>query len=65
MRAGFGLRRMTEPYQFFWNSASNEGYAFYQSFRLSPQVPGSALPPTGGFDAGSYALGDPQPRPSL
>ena len=48
---------MTEPYQFFWNSASNEGYAFYQSFRLSPQVPGSTLPSTGGFYAGSYALG--------
>jgi hypothetical protein len=63
VRAGFGLRRMTEPYQFFWNSASNEGYAFYQSFRLSPQVPGSQLPPTGGFYAGSYALGDPQPAP--
>jgi len=63
VRAGFGLRRMTEPYQFFWNSASNEGYAFYQSFRLSPQVPGSPLPATGGFYAGSYALGDPQPAP--
>jgi hypothetical protein len=63
VRAGFGLRRMTEPYQFFWNSASNEGYAFYQSFRLSPQVPGSTLPPTGGFYAGSYALGNAQPAP--
>jgi hypothetical protein len=63
VRAGFGLRRMTEPYQFFWNSASNEGYAFYQSFRLSPQVPNTTLPPTGGFYAGSYALGDAQPAP--
>jgi hypothetical protein len=63
IRAGFGLRRMTEPYQFFWNSASNEGYAFYQAFNLRPQVPGSALPPTGGYYAGSYALGDPQPAP--
>ena len=63
IRAGFGLRRMTEPYQFFWNSASNEGYAFYQSFRLSPQVPGSpASQAVGGFSAGSYALGDPQPN---
>ena len=41
VRAGFGLRRMTEPYQFFWNSASNEGYAFYQSFR--PDAAGSGL----------------------
>jgi len=63
IRAGFGLRRMTEPYQFFWNSASNEGYAFYQAFNLRPQVPGSTLPPTGGYYAGSYALGDPQPAP--
>jgi hypothetical protein len=63
VRAGFGLRRMTEPYQFFWNSASNEGYAFYQSFRLSPQVPGSTLPATGGYYAGSYALGGTQPAP--
>ena len=64
VRAGFGLRRMTEPYQFFWNSASNEGYAFYQSFRLSPQVPGSsAASSVGGYAAGSYALGDAQPQP--
>jgi carboxypeptidase family protein len=63
VRAGFGLRRMTEPYQFFWNSASNEGYAFYQSFRLSPQVPGTAGTNPGEFDAGSYALGNPQPNP--
>jgi hypothetical protein len=63
VRAGFGLRRMTEPYQFFWNSASNEGYAFYQAFNLRPQVPGSTLPPTGGFNAGSYALGGAQPAP--
>src|SRR5215471_14001970 len=63
IRAGFGLRRMTEPYQFFWNSASNEGYAFYQSFRLSPQALSAQLPPTGGYYAGSYALGNPQPAP--
>src|SRR4029079_19813075 len=63
VRAGFGLRRMTEPYHVFWNSASNEGYAFYQSFRLSPQVPGVAPGTAGQFDAGSYALGNPQPNP--
>jgi hypothetical protein len=61
VRAGFALRRFTEPYQFFWNSASNSGYAFYQAFRLSPVVPGSPLPPTGAYYAGSYELGDPQP----
>jgi hypothetical protein len=64
IRTGFALRRMTEPYQFFWNSASNEGYAFYQAFRLSPQ-PDTSTPPTGsgGYLSGSYALGDPQPVP--
>jgi len=63
IRSGFSLRRVTEPYQFFWNSASNEGFAFYQSFTLSPEVPGSTLPPAGGFYAGSYALGQAQPAP--
>ena len=63
VRAGYALRRFTEPYQFFWNSASNAGYAFYQAFNLNPVTPGGTLPPTGGFYAGSYALGDPQPAP--
>jgi len=61
LRAGFALRRFTEPYQFFWNSASNSGYAFYQAFRLSPVVPGSPLPPAGAYYAGSYELGMAQP----
>ena len=63
VRAGFALRRFTEPYQFFWNSASNSGYAFYQAFNLSPVTPGAPLPATGGYYAGSYELGMPQPSP--
>ena len=63
VRAGFALRRFTEPYQFFWNSASNAGYAFYQAFNLSPVTPGAPLPATGGYYAGSYELGVPQPAP--
>ncbi|HKW65359.1 MAG TPA: TonB-dependent receptor [Candidatus Acidoferrum sp.] len=63
VRAGFALRRFTEPYQFFWNSASNSGYAFYQAFNLSPVKPGAPLPATGGYTAGTYNLGDPQPAP--
>lgn len=63
VRAGFALRRFTEPYQFFWNSASNAGYAFYQAFNLNPVTPGGTLPPAGGYYAGSYALGDTQPAP--
>ena len=65
IRAGFALRRFTEPYQFFWNSASNAGYAFYQAFNLNPITPGGTLPPAGGYYAGSYALGDTQPAPYL
>ncbi len=63
VRAGFALRRFTEPYQFFWNSASNSGYAFYQAFNLSPVTPGAPLPSTGGYYAGSYELGNAQPTP--
>ena len=63
VRAGFALRRFTEPYQFFWNSASNSGYAFYQAFNLSPVTPGAPLPATGGYYAGSYELGMGQPAP--
>jgi len=63
VRAGFALRRFTEPYQFFWNSASNSGYAFYQAFNLSPVTPGAPLPAQGGYYAGSYELGMPQPAP--
>jgi carboxypeptidase family protein len=64
VRAAFSLRRVTEPYQFFWNQASNEGYAFYQSFRLSPEVPGGTCGlATGQYSAGCYNLGDAQPSP--
>ncbi len=64
VRAAFSLRRVTEPYQFFWNQASNEGYAFYQSFRLSPEVPGGSCGlGTGQYSAGCYSLGDAQPAP--
>ncbi|HKD49511.1 MAG TPA: TonB-dependent receptor [Candidatus Acidoferrum sp.] len=63
VRTGFALRRFTEPYQFFWNSASNSGYAFYQAFNLSPVTPGAPLPATGGYYAGSYELGNSQPAP--
>jgi hypothetical protein len=63
VRAGFALRRFTEPYQFFWNSASNSGYAFYQAFNLSPVNPNAPLPPQGGYHAGSYELGNAQPAP--
>ena len=36
IRAGFDIKRFTEPYQYFWNNASNHGMAFFQSFALTP-----------------------------
>jgi hypothetical protein len=56
-RVGGSLRKMTPPYQYFWNAASNMGYAFYQNYSLSPAV----APGTGTFTAGSLALGDALP----
>ncbi len=32
IRAGFDIKRFTEPYQFFWDNASNHGLAFFQNF---------------------------------
>lgn len=60
IRVGTSLRRYTEPYQFFWNSASNYGFAFYQNFSLSAVSPGTATG-QGQFVAGSLALGDTLP----
>ena len=57
IRAGASLRHYTEPYQFFWNAASNYGFAFYQNFSLSP----STTPGLGNFTPGSLALGDSLP----
>jgi len=54
IRAGFDIKRFTEPYQYFWNNASNHGMAFYQYFSYNPS---SAAGP-GLFPAGSLALGD-------
>jgi hypothetical protein len=54
IRAGFDIRRFTEPYQYFWNNASNHGLAFFQSFSFLPAVGGGA----GSFAPGSLAVGD-------
>ena len=35
-RAGFSLRNFTEPAQFFWDNASDQGAFFYQTFSLAP-----------------------------
>src|SRR5271169_6488313 len=36
VRAGFDIKRFTEPYQYFWNNAANYGKAFFQYFDLVP-----------------------------
>jgi Carboxypeptidase regulatory-like domain len=57
IRAGFGLRNFTEPYQFFWDEASDYGSFFYQFFNLTANTSGQ----TGTFAPGSLSLGNPLP----
>jgi hypothetical protein len=57
IRAGFDIKRYTEPYQFFWNNASNYGKAFFQAFSLQPIAGGGV----GTFAPGSLYLGDTLP----
>jgi hypothetical protein len=48
IRAGFDLKRFTEPYQYFWNNAANYGKAFFQGFSLN-----AGSPAVGNFTPGS------------
>jgi hypothetical protein len=58
VRAGFALRKYTEPYQFFWDAASDYGAFFYQNNQLVDNpTPTSA----GQFKPGSQILGNPFP----
>ncbi len=57
IRAGFSLKKFNEPYQFYWDAASDYGSFFYQYFNLYP----ATSPSTGYFQAGSLALGDTMP----
>jgi len=57
IRAGFSLRRFTEPQQYFWNQASDYGAFYFQSFFLNANNTGQ----TGTFAPGSLALGDTLP----
>jgi hypothetical protein len=59
VRAGFSLRKFTEPQQYFWNQASDYGSFYYQSFFANAiTVPGQ---PPGTFHPGSLSLGDALP----
>jgi Carboxypeptidase regulatory-like domain len=48
IRAGFSLRKITEPQQYVWNQATDGASFYYQSFALSPNsnpnVPGTFTP---------------------
>jgi hypothetical protein len=57
IRGGFALRRFTEPYQYYWNQASDYGSFFYQNFSLNPNNTGT----TGTFTPGSLSLGQALP----
>ena len=55
VRAGFDVKRFTEPYQYFWNNASNHGMAFFQHYSFAA----TGTPGPGQFQAGTLTLGDP------
>ena len=55
IRAGFDIKRFTEPYQYFWNNATNRGLGFFQFFSLTAQSGGAP----GTFTPGTLTLGAP------
>lgn len=52
IRAGFGLRRFTEPYQYFWDTAADYAYGYLQQFNVAS----STLSGTGFYAPGSLTL---------
>ncbi|HXE06760.1 MAG TPA: carboxypeptidase-like regulatory domain-containing protein [Acidobacteriaceae bacterium] len=54
IRAGFGLRNFTQPYQFYWDAASDQGQLYLQQWGLTANTTGVA----GSFQPGSlnYAV---------
>ncbi|QNI33531.1 TonB-dependent receptor [Alloacidobacterium dinghuense] len=61
IRGGFNLRRFTEPYQYFWDAASDYAAFFYQTFYLNANNTGQS----GTFTPGSLALGGNLPAYGL
>jgi hypothetical protein len=66
VRAGFSIKRFTEPQQYFWNNATNHGIAYFQYFSLVPGTgpgtfnPGSlSLDQTSGIPKSAYTLSPP------
>ncbi len=56
-RGGYALRRFTEPYQYFWDYATDYGQFYYQQFNLIANNTGTQ----GTFAPGSLSLGDTLP----
>ena len=54
IRAGFALRDFIEPYQYFWDYATDQGQFYYQNFQLIAGTTGSNS--TGFFQPGSLAM---------
>jgi hypothetical protein len=61
IRGGFALRRFTEPYQYFWDFATDYGSFYYQYFYLNANNTGAP----GTFAPGSLSLGDTLPAYGL
>ncbi|MEO6807106.1 MAG: carboxypeptidase-like regulatory domain-containing protein [Edaphobacter sp.] len=61
IRAGFGLRNFTEPYQFYWDAASAQALLYYQNFTLTANTTGAP----GTYAPGSLAYGQPLPTYSF
>jgi hypothetical protein len=57
IRASFGLRNFTQPYQFYWDAASAQALLYYQSFGLTPNTTGA----TGTYVPGSLSYGGSLP----
>jgi Carboxypeptidase regulatory-like domain len=52
IRAGFSIKNSVEPYQYFWDYATDQGSFYYNNFTYNP----SPTPGTGFFAPGSIAL---------
>lgn len=57
IRAGFGLRNYTQPYQFYWDAVSSQALLYYQTFALTANTSGA----TGTFAPGSLSYGQTLP----
>jgi hypothetical protein len=61
IRGGYALRRFSQPYQYFWDYATDYGQFYYQQFNLLANTTGQP----GTFAPGSLAIGDTLPAPIL